>query len=481
MRLVEWLLVVAEMSATVSVWMLYGGTPSWLTWLIAASIFLLFVHALIEGVHWQLGPAYLACCFLVLYLTPIGHGRVAVLALPITVAILILTSLVFSWALPMFQLPEPSGDYPVGTRIFFMTDTRRRETHDEAIQGDRQIVVQLWYPAADSKGRRACYRRLKETTRLSSYQAVLRTNSIENAALPNGRFPVLVFNHAWGDFRNRCTYSFQDLASHGFIVVSISHTYNSGVVALADGRVVHHNQFDVGFDCPDHIPLEDRLALADEELRIQTDDCRFVLDSLEEFDRTPGHLLEKHIDTGKVGTYGYSFGGAVSVEFAKEDPRVGAALQLDGVLHGNGALEGLNKPFMAIDSSVMKRHESPSGAVDSLGATAIMMKRSADAKVATLVRFGGYRVCIGDMNHGSFSDKIFMSPLGGLSGRTGIPPVRCAEILNGYALAFFQQSLLKRPSPLLSEEAKSFPEAELRIFPSPRNTECEPDAVGSRA
>jgi len=379
-------------------------------------------------------------------------------------------SLGLCWALPMFRFPKPSGAYPVGTRIFDLTDESRAETHAGAAGGRRRLVVQLWYPSATARGRRERYRRWKETTLLSSYQAVLRTDSIQDAPVAEGRFPVVVFNHAWGGFRNRCTYSIQDLASHGFVVAAISHTHNTAAVVFDDGRVVRYDQFDIGFDCPHYIPLEERLALADEELRVQTGDCRFVLDTLERFDGTAGHPLAGRLDASRVGCYGYSYGGAVAAEWAREDDRVLGALELDGVLHGVAAREGLNKPLMVIDSvTVQAPEEIPAGLDPLAESTMRMMQLSAEAKRATLRRFGGYAVYLGGMHHGSFSDRSFMSPWRRLSGGSRIPARRCAEILNGYVLAFFQQTLLQKPSPLLTAEARVFPEAELTVYPATEN------------
>jgi predicted dienelactone hydrolase len=468
MRLFEYLFVIAESTAIVSVLMPHGGTPLWLVGLIAAALLLMLVHGVVEGPHWQLGPAYIAGCILAVGLMP-GHPMRAPM-LPVVAGALVVVSLGLCWALPMFRFPKPSGAYPVGTRIFDLTDESRAETHAGAAGGRRRLVVQLWYPSATARGRRERYRRWKETTLLSSYQAVLRTDSIQDSPVAEGRFPVVVFNHAWGGFRNRCTYSIQDLASHGFVVAAISHTHNTAAVVFDDGRVVRYDQFDIGFDCPHYIPLEERLALADEELRVQTGDCRFVLDTLERFDGTAGHPLAGRLDASRVGCYGYSYGGAVAAEWAREDDRVLGALELDGVLHGVAAREGLNKPLMVIDSvTVQAPEEIPAGLDPLAESTMRMMQLSAEAKRATLRRFGGYAVYLGGMHHGSFSDRSFMSPWRRLSGGSRIPARRCAEILNGYVLAFFQQTLLQKPSPLLTAEARVFPEAELTVYPATEN------------
>ena len=152
---------------------------------------------------------------------------------------------------------------------------------------------------------------------VSSYQAVLKTHSLQDAPMTAGRFPVIVYNSAWWGFRSRSTFMTQDLASHGFVVVAISHPYNSSMVELADGSIANPDySFDLGFSLARYIPIQERFAMADEELAIQTADCRFCLDELEKLDRTPGHPLESRLWMDRVGAYGYSFGGAVSVELA---------------------------------------------------------------------------------------------------------------------------------------------------------------------
>jgi dienelactone hydrolase len=441
-------------------------------WCIAASFLLVILHAWLEGPHWQLAPAYLAACLL---LIPIHTALVPAAALA-----LVCSALAFSWALPMFQLPKPAGPYPVGTRILNLTDPARDETHTGAPSGPRRLVVQLWYPAATNRGLRAPYRRWLETKRLSTYQAVLKTHSIQDAPIAAGTFPVVLFNHAWGGFRNRCTYSVQDLASHGYLVFAISHTGNTSLVALEDGTVVHQNQFDIGFLCPVLIPYEERLGIADTEMRIQVADCRFLLDTLDQLNETPGHPLHTHVDLTRVGTYGYSFGGSVSAELALEDPRVACALQLDGVLHGAAALEGLPKPFMAIDSLTVHVPDPFPPGLDPLSLqTMTMMKRSADAKTATLARHGGYRLMVDGMKHENFSDSSFMSPLRKLNQAGTIDPRRAALILNRYVAAFFDQTLRGTPSPLLATETRTYPEAKLTIHPSPTGNEPHPATVSS--
>jgi dienelactone hydrolase len=384
----------------------------------------------------------------------------------IVASALVTASLVFSWVLPMFKLPAPIGSYPVGTRTLHFTDSNRVEMHQGARPGNREVVVQVWYPAAKVKWKKAMYRRRKETTRRSSYQAVLKTHSLQDAPMAAGRFPVIVHNSAWWGFRSRGTFITQDLASHGFVVVALSHPYNSSMVELADGSMANPDySLDLGFSLARYIPIQERFAMADEELAIQTADSRFVLDEFEKLDRTSGHWLESHLCMDRVGAYGYSFGGAVSVELAREDPRVRAALELDGVLHGAAASHGLDKPVLLIDSPWMispGEHTeiwAPKNLGDArVSETSQLWNTIAESKARLLERCGGYRVIIEGLGHGGFTDQIFMSPLRKLSNAGSVAPKRAAHILNSFVLAFFERTLLDRPSTLFSQDAQDFPE-----------------------
>lgn len=461
----RWMAVLAAVLG-VSLIASHEPMPLWGKAVLLTALLCLPVHAWLEGMHWQLWPLYLATLLAGRMLLPVAVGSTAPIGY--VVLTLVAMSLTLSWAMPMFKLPRPTGEYPVGTRTLYLTDPSREEMHAGASPGQRELVVQLWYPAATRKGRRACYRDRRETTTLSRYQAVLRTHSLQDAPLAARRSPVLLFNHAWTGFRNRTTFLAQEMASHGFVVVAISHPYNASIVAFNDGRVVRAQQMDIGFYSPVAIPLAQRQAIADEELRIQTDDCAFVLDTLERLNASPGDPLEGKLDLARVGAYGYSYGGAVSAELALEDRRVRCALELDGVLHGAAAVDGLSKPLMTIDSSDMTLPAEPPHGLDTVAQSKYdLFAATIGAKQSTLSRHGGYRVYIEGMNHENFADSSFMSPLRRLSKGGPIAPARAAEILGAYMVAFFRETLLGRDEELLREGVKVFPEATLTIFAAP--------------
>ncbi|MGA2848354.1 MAG: hypothetical protein ABSE46_05110 [Terracidiphilus sp.] len=441
-------------------WLFNPQWPAWMGLFAVSAAILVPVHAWLEGMHWQMVPAYGAVGLLLLQESGIYPGEAARPYYAIGTCLLLTGTLLFSWAVPMFKLPKPTGKYPIGTRTLNLIDSGREEMHGWAKPGKREVIAQLWYPAAKKSGPKAKYRMRCETGRRSAYQSVLATRALQDAPLAIGRFPVIIHNPAWHGLRHSATFTIQELASHGFVVVSISHPYNSAMVSLSDGTVVNPNHdHDIGYSKNHYIPMEERIAIAEAELAVQTRDCRFVLDELQRFDRTVGHPLEARLQMDRVGAYGISFGGAVSMELAREDARVLSALELDGVLHGSVALQGLDKPFMIIDCPLKgPPFEVEEGADIRAVETAGLWKRMADTKALILSRCGGFKVLVEGIGKSDFYDQIFMSPLRKFSRVGSVPQKQVALILNSYVLAFYRHTLCDQEEQILAEGAQPFPE-----------------------
>ena len=301
-------------------------------WLMADAC-VLVVHLILEGGHWQMIPVYAGVLVFAGAIALRGRGwRMAGAA---GVVLLCVASIALSALLPMFRLPAPTGPYPVGTRTMEMK------------AGGRDVVVTVWYPAAASHRPFAAYRRREETTRQSSYQDVLPTNSRLEAPVADGRFPVLLFSPAWGGRRTQNTYLTEDLASHGYVVAAMDHPGNSGPTAYRDGHV---DQPATG-DAMDFatLSLDEINAEGAKEVEREATDEIGVLDALEGMNQDRESPFYQRLDTTRVGALGHSFGGAVGAEAAIEDGRIKAALDLDGSLFGRMQREGLRKPFMMIE------------------------------------------------------------------------------------------------------------------------------------
>ena len=461
MRLFEWLMVIFSIPAVAWMLLARGAWPVWIRLATLVALALLPVHAWLEGAHWQMIPIYLAILLLIYPL--IGSSRIARSSriLSYGVAVLMLIGLAFCFTLPMFHLPKTTGPYPVGTETMHFIDPVRMETHPHAPHIRREVAIQIWYPSATTKGPHSVYRLLKECDLRSTYQGVLRTDSLQDAPIAAGRFPVVLFNHAWRGFRNRSTYIMQELASHGFVVVGISHPWNAAITELHDGAVADgRSQIDLGsFYAKPILTLEQRLSLADTEMRIQTDDDKLVLDQLTQLNELPNSPWAGHLDLTHVGAFGHSFGGNVSAELAREDSRVLSAIVLDGVLHGPVGDTGLAKPLFRIQAETPE--VAPGGENSPIQSTRVHAQMSllGEGNLArSFHRFGGYQVVLRGIDHENFTDKGFFSPFHFLTGIGEIPQSRAAFLIDSYIVAFFTQTLKAQPQSLLSNGPAPFPE-----------------------
>src|SRR5262245_36625695 len=152
---------------------------------------------------------------------------------------------------PPVVLPAPTGPAVVGTTGWLVTDEARQETFAEP-GVHREVGVLVWYPAAIDRGTHAPYLAwgLAEVRGFATLLRVdrtafdgladVRTHAIvdaEPAAAP-AHFPLLVFSHGYGSLPSAHAALLEDFASHGYVVLSIVHPYESGAAALGDRRIV---------------------------------------------------------------------------------------------------------------------------------------------------------------------------------------------------------------------------------------------------
>jgi predicted dienelactone hydrolase len=406
------------------------------------------------GAYWQLIPLYAGVVLTLYVLIGMKRERPRWLRATLATAVtgLLLMTAGFIYVLPMFALPKPTGPYAVGTRIEPIVDPVRMETHVSGQARPREIMVQIWYPATPHHQHLASYRRRRETTLLSSYMAVLKTHSYKNAAVatPRAPFPVLLFNPAWGGQRTQNTYQAEDLASHGFIVVGIDHTYNSRPVAFPDGRVIWSTDL---HDISDfqHTTVAQQIAIGDKEVHIEAGDDALVLNSLSAANLDPRSPWFGRVDANDAGAFGHSFGGAVAAQICYQDPRVKAALNEDGWAFGDVSTSGLDKPYMFMDDDT-----PPIGAAQ-LHSADVPTRRESELDIAdmdnldkTMHRFGGYYFLILGSKHFNFADRSLYSPIRRLTDSGSVSPQRAHQIVEAYTLQFFSHYLLHQSAPLLA-------------------------------
>jgi dienelactone hydrolase len=424
-----------------------------------------------EGPHWQLYPLYFAA-FLILISCILGHHwrPSGVYLISIATLLLVCSSILLSWIMPMFRLPKASGQYAVGTTIIHLVDTSRTEESGSSPTGKRELMVQAWYPVerpAFFAGHLADYQRRKEVTLRASYRSVLKTNSFKDAAIrPGGPYPILLYNPSWMGERTEGTFQMEELASHGFVVIGVDHTFFGGLVEFPDGRVEDsHGAPDLGSF--EHSTLEQQWTLGAKYVRIEAQDDIFVLDQFQAMNQDQKSPWFHKLDMARVGAMGFSIGGAVAEQMAYQDSRVKAALDMDGWSFGDVGIHGLTKPLMVIFED--KRQTVPTYAELHSDSAPERMKwqfsqQDFDQLIAGFRKNGGFLLFIEGTRHVDFSDRSLLSPLRSLTGAGTLAPERSHTLINAYTLAFFSRYLNGQDEALLVTSPAPFPEVEIEHF-----------------
>jgi predicted dienelactone hydrolase len=224
---------------------------------------LLVLGAVVEGLRWQMIPAYGGFGVLLLASLKKRETRPVWRVLgTLPLLLLMSASAVFTHGLPVFSLPKPSGPYAVGTFEYSTTDDSRKERYSPT--RNRELYVEVWYPADKSASGglpvRTLFQELYEGdyTRQSFLFGYLRhipTHSHVHApvAAPDRRpFPVLLFNHALElGFTSQNHLLMEHLASHGYVIFSIAHPYQSAKVNLGSaGTVTTASEYPSDLDLP---------------------------------------------------------------------------------------------------------------------------------------------------------------------------------------------------------------------------------------
>jgi len=461
MRTLEIILV--SLISGAAICQLMGRWPRTARMLVTFALLAAIAHATIEGAHWQMIPAYAATGILCLAAWKPGGDQMRLQRIAAWPAMLLASiSVLFSLLLPMFHLPEPTGPYPVGTSILYFKDPARIEDAAPAAGSARELLVQLWYPAQPSLHRFARYREPRETNALSSYQSVILTNSRQDApiAIAGAPFPVIIFNHAWQGRRTNDTFLSEELASHGYIVAGIDHTYNASQVAFPDGRVVRgvaSNEI----DAPETSTAEHVRAIWDKELVKWVADQRVVLDRLAQMNRSAGTQWFGRLDTNNAGALGHSFGGAAATAVCAADPRVHASVNMDGWFFGAIRARGPNQPLLVITTVTAQGGETP----DPNAKVGAALDAADFADVKTSLRnFGGYLLSVKGAEHEDFTDQPLISPLRMLSHRGALPARRIHEIARTYVLAFFDKTLRREDPAVFHSRSGPYTEASLESW-----------------
>jgi len=342
-------------------------------------------------------------------------------------------------------LPEPTGPCPVGTTSLWLTDTSRPDPWVAGVTA-RELMVSLWYPATSSDGPRAPYMTPAESELQLTSRGITgvppdalsttRTNAAVDAA-PAGRqrsLPLVVLSPGFTNSRSALTALAEDLASHGYVVAGIEHTYESHATAFPDGRVT---------TCLARAARRRDEGFKEKLMAGRAADVSFILGELTGTD--PAWQGAGLIDPSRMAMAGHSAGGAAAIAAMLADSRIRAGVDMDGATAARVPDHGLARPFMFLGKQA---NYTPGGE----GAVTTWER---DWKLLT-----GWKrwLLVAGAVHASFTDLALLADHVGLDIGAGLSGARSLDITRAYVRAFFDQHLRGEPQALMDHPSPRYPE-----------------------
>ncbi|QWF79993.1 alpha/beta hydrolase family protein [Amycolatopsis sp. CA-230715] len=329
-------------------------------------------------------------------------------------------------------LPAPSGPHRIGLATMHLTDTSRPDPWVPS--GDRELMVSLWYPAARPSGVRAPYMTADESKLylgkdLPDLPPGLLSTVVTHAtvdaepARARGGLPLVVLSPGFGLPRATMTGLAEELASRGYAVAGIGHNYEAEGTSFPDGHTT---------SCA---------ACANRDYpkigAVRAQDVSFVLDQL-----TGEHPAWRgaRIAADRIAMIGHSAGGFSTIPAMLRDPRVAAAVNLDGNFR-YPTENPVNRPMLMLGGPP----HVPAGPDPSWD--------------RTWTQLTGWKrwLSVDDTQHLSFTD---LAPLAKQLGRP-LQPLdgdRVDRIVRSYVAAFVDTHLRHTGAPLLNGPSPRFPE-----------------------
>ncbi|GII85816.1 esterase [Sphaerisporangium siamense] len=350
-------------------------------------------------------------------------------------------------------LPDPTGPRPVGSTTLYLKDTSRPDPWVPTEKA-RELMVTLWYPAARKGRQRASYLTAKEselhlkggriTTLPFDVLSTTRTNSFTDVK-PAGRghgLPLVVLSPGFTKPRATLSGLAEDLASHGYVVAAIDHTYENYATTFPDGRIA---------TCA-ACEFDDREDFGPKTVEVRAADVSFVLDELT--GRHPKWKGASLIDRSRIAMVGQSIGGAGALGALAKEPRVRAAIDMDGTTYATLPENGLTRPFLFLGA---QQHHSPG------------QDTRWDRDWALLHGWKRWLVVAG-AGHQSFTDiPLIVAEQLGVDLGYELKGSRSMEITRRYVRAFLDRHLRGVPQPLLDAPSSEYPEVK---FCAPETKTC---------
>jgi dienelactone hydrolase len=338
----------------------------------------------------------------------------------------------------LVSIPAPTGPSKVGTRTLDLVDAEHSDPYVAGGQ-KRELLVRFWYPTAHAQD---CHLAPYASPAVLDYLGRLvqvappqvKTNSCLDSPIAAGSHPVVVFTHGYtGNFTDY-TFLFEDLASRGYVVASVAHTFESTAVQFPDGRLVTSR---MGSHLAKNLQMDEPSTTLAVTVRLS--DLRFVMNELHRLNGYVKSPFFGALDMSRVALAGHSLGGMTALLGVELEPRFRAAVSLDGVAPSTW-FGPTRKPVMLLLAGSDLWNEN-------------------NCHVWNQLRGPRFAVNLKESEHLTPSDAIWLTN-GEIKTSGGMQKTIAA--VRNYVAAFLDFNLsARRESPLLSGPSPDYPEVEV--------------------
>ena len=481
--------------------------PGWSGWIPIIVLFVVLMHFVIDGQRWQMYISYSLAAILALNVIssrfrkgnrkqanskPSKLGQILTILGSVLGLVLIGLCAIIANIFPVPTLQAPTGQYEVGTTYLHLIDYDREEKVTDDTTDHRSLWLQAWYPAGSTDSHERAlvlpeserymgelFKRFGIPPFAASHLESVKSFSYLEAPIISGSqsFPVILYSHGLTGNLSGNTQKMEALASHGYVVYSVAHSYGTQISLKEDGTWlttmdpnIMKPSYKISIDSaanaladqeeeaifkravsPANLTAKDRLLLdslnqlrfrnVSDHLNIRAADLSFVLNKVEQMQKGAiESKFENKLDLTKVGAFGGSLGGPSAMLFSAQDARCLVTANLDGSQFGILYQHDLNKPHMHFDTDIDWKKD---------------LKYNDWENIGNATPY--YNVVIKGAGHGNIGDQLYSSVLTRkmeLLGMGTIKPERIYDILNSYLLAYFDQYLKDDESSLLKSESR---------------------------
>lgn len=312
----------------------------------------------------------------------------------ILVILLLAGGMFFYWNyLTPIKGMAPSGAYKVGTINFDF------EFHSALTKSPRKLNIKAWYPSHSDEGQRDLVQSPKTAlavVKIFDMPEFLASSDLSHSYIDvpiaenQSPYPVIIFNHGFASFPTQNTVQMQNLASHGYIVLTIAHPGISLVTEYSDGTSVAYDQQHPAYQAYNSsvTDLDNAGRIFDELLQNVNMEGEFDafwrdFDKIRQSELYSGlqgvfkqwiedsnsltnaiangqigalnPLIGTHMSRQKIGIFGHSLGGVTASFASMSNDNIIASLNLDAPPLYSVDINGLNlnKPSCYLMSDIL--------------------------------------------------------------------------------------------------------------------------------